>query len=176
MKTPSLSYRFLSCPRPTAAFVGLVLALALPALACAQTPPGPGDFPLRDRLFGSGGFWSPNFVTPTDSTLTFITGTSGGPKGMVFGAAVVDTRCQNRQAPEIRVLAAPPGVKLSTRIASFQGAAVDTGPSFCVGRSVTGTVLTFTGRPPRHGATVRLRVIYPPMGAWYDHTVTLPVR
>lgn len=183
MSTPRPSRRFES-PSDTAMpprrrfalLAGALLALGLPSLASAQTPPTLQDFPLRDRLFGSGGFWSPSFVTPSDSTLTFITGTSGGPKGMVFGAAIVDSRCQNRQAPEIRVLAAPPGVKLSTRLASFRASAVDTGPSFCVGRTVTGTVLTYSGRPPRAGAMVRLRVIYPPMGAWYDHTVQIPAR
>jgi len=173
------------------------LALAAPLAvgasgALAQSPPTLEQYPLRDRIFGPGGAVFPDYVTPSEFGITYYTGAGstagkGGGKGggesgnksgsnAIFGAATADFNCQQSQVPTIQVLSAPRGAKVSTGFGSFIATGRDGGAiTPCMGRPMKGTVVRYKGRAAP-GESVRLRVTYPTLGAWYDHVVPVPAR
>lgn len=158
----------------------LSLPIALGATsASAQQPPTLQQYPVRDRVFGPGGAFFPNYVTPSMPGISFMTGTGAGaqlPKGAIFAAATTDFLCQQSQVPTIKVLSAPAGLKVSTKMGAFVATGTDGGAANpCIGRPATGTVVSVKGRRTA-GQSVTLRVTYPTLGAWYDHVVTLPAR
>ncbi|TCT07571.1 hypothetical protein [Aquabacter spiritensis] len=150
--------------------------LGIPSPAFAQSPPSFQEYPLRDRILGPGGAVFPNYVTPSESSIAYLTGAAGGPKGIAFGAATVDFLCQTEQRPTITILSAPPRGKVVVTPGAFVATATDAGSTFCLGRRVEGAVVRFVGRPPKGGVKIALRVTYPHLGAWYDHVVEVPSR
>lgn len=151
-------------------------AVCAPAPAAAQAPPDFQAYPLRDRLLGPGGAVFPDYVNPSLPGIAYLTGTTGGPKGMVFGTATADMLCQASQRPVIQVLSGPPGARISVEPGTFTATRTDAGSTYCLGRPVSGAVVRYSGRVPKGGTTLTLRVTYPPLGAWYDHVVRVPVR
>lgn len=168
----------------------ILAASALPALAGADGQPTGlptlDSYPLRDRIFGSGGAFFPNYSMPSEYGLSYMTasGASLAPVGPtkaaakngrpIFAAATVDFICQAEQRPQITVLSAPAGGKVVVTPAQFVATGTDAGSTYCLGRPVSGAVVRYIGRPPRGGTTVALRVTYPHLGAWYDHVVQVP--
>lgn len=147
------------------------------------TPPTFQQYPFWDRIFGTGGLIFPGYASPTsnDSSyqrLALLIGGGTGP--VVFAAGMADTLCQPADAPTLRVLSAPPGVKLTTDYGRFVATGNDAGSSYCRGRTVRGTRLVLAGRAPRGGGSVTVRVSWPRVGrnggTSYTHTVALPTR
>lgn len=147
------------------------------------TPPTFEQYPFWDRIFGSGGLFFPGYTSPVSNSnsyqrLALLTG--GGAGSVVFAAGMADTLCQAADAPTIRVLSAPPGVRLTTDYGQFIATGNDAGSSYCRGRTVRGTRLVLAGRAPRGGGSVTLRVIWPRVGrnggTSYTHTVALPSK
>ncbi len=157
-------------------FAAFILSVGAASSALAQSPPSLQEYPLRERVFGSGGAVFPNYVTPSESSIAFLTGGAGGPKGAAFGAATVDFLCQTSQRPQITVLSAPAQGKVVVSPGTFTASRTDAGSTFCLGREVSGAVVRYVGRPPKGGAKIALRVTYPSLGAWYDHVVEVPAR
>ncbi|SCW58478.1 hypothetical protein [Ancylobacter rudongensis] len=187
-----------------AAAATLVVAVAGTAPAAAQSgpiiinpPPGSGlpyvpppdaqdsgvpptfqQYPLMNRIFGFGGAIFPGYVSPSDGRddydrRGFLT---GGRQGRVlFAAGSADSLCQMTQAPQVKVLSAPPGVKLNFTIGKFTATGVDGGSHRCLGRTVGGVLVTAKGRAPA-GATATLRVSYPFKRISYTHVVSLPSK
>ncbi|MDQ0506571.1 hypothetical protein [Xanthobacter agilis] len=163
----------------------LVLAtLALPVAlgasgAGAQSLPTLEQYPLRDRVFGPGGAFFPNYVTPSMPGISYMTGMGPAarlPKGAIFGAATMDFLCQQSQAPTIAVVSAPPGARISVSFGPFVATGTDGGATNpCLGHPAKGAVVSFKGRRAP-GQSVTLRVTYPTLGAWYDHVVPVPAR
>ncbi|OYX86477.1 MAG: hypothetical protein B7Y75_03205 [Azorhizobium sp. 35-67-5] len=163
---------------------------ALPALAGADGAPTGlptlDSYPLRERIFGSGGALFPNYSMPSEYGISYMISSgaalaSGGPAKSaaksgrpIFAAATVDFICQAEQRPQITVLSAPAGGKVVVTPAQFVATGTDAGSTYCLGRPVSGAVVRYIGRPPRGGTTVALRVTYPHLGAWYDHVVQVP--
>ncbi|QFR34522.1 hypothetical protein GBB76_16155 [Ancylobacter sp. TS-1] len=141
-------------------------------------PPNFQQYPLLSRIFGFGGAVFPGYVSPSSGRndrdrLAYLT---GGPKGrMIFAAGTADRLCQMGQAPRIRVLSAPAGVKITQDIGSFFATGTDAGSRRCVGTTAGGTRVFASGRAPR-GSTVTLRVTYPLNGPSYTHVVALPSK
>ncbi len=166
----------------TALTAVILSASALPALAGADGLPTLESYPLRDRILGPGGAFFPNYSMPSEDRIAYMTSigaplTAAGPAKAgrpIFAAATVDFICQAEQRPKITVLSAPAGSKVVVTPGQFVATATDAGSTFCLGRPVSGAVVSFVGRPPRGGATVALRVSYPHLGAWYDHVVQVP--
>lgn len=156
--------------------LGALAAVAAPAPAAAQAPPDFKSYTLRDRLLGPGGAVFPDYVNPSLPGIAYLTGTTGGPRGMVFGTATADMLCQASQRPVIQVLSGPPGARISVEPGTFTATRTDAGSTYCLGRPVSGAVVRVSGRIPKGGATLTLRVTYPPLGAWYDHVVRVPAR
>lgn len=156
--------------------LGALAAVCVPSPAAAQAPPDFQSYPLRDRLLGPGGAVFPNYVTPSLPGIAYLTGTTGGPRGMVFGTATADMLCQASQWPVIQVLSAPPKARVSVEPGTFTATRTDAGSTYCLGRPVSGVVVRYAGPVPKGGATLTLRVTYPPLGAWYDHVVRVPAR
>lgn len=137
--------------------------------AAAQSPPNFQQYPLKDRIFGSGGALFPDYSQPYERGTAYVIG-HGSRRGDIFAAGTVDYNCQQTQAPRIEVMSAPPGGKVSLRLGSFTATGIDKGLSRCIGQPARGIVVSYKGpRPP--GSTVTLRVIYPTLGAWYTHIV-----
>lgn len=153
-----------------------LLSLGAASGALAQSWTSFQEYPLSERIFGPGGAIFPNYVTPTESSIAYLTGGAGGPKGTAFGAATVDFLCQTEQRPKITVLSAPARGKVVVSPGTFIASATDAGSTFCLGRPVSGAVVRYVGRPPKGGARIALRVTYPHLGAWYDHVVEVPYR
>ncbi|MFG1462335.1 hypothetical protein V5F77_05495 [Xanthobacter sp. DSM 24535] len=176
-------------------FRALILGLALVAAAGAaqaQTqmqvlvpmgsggaPPDFNAYPLRDRLFGPGGAVFPDYVNPptegapAGSPPAYVIGS--GP-GILFAAGTADLLCQPAGRPQIQVVRAPAGAKLSVAPGAFAVTGTDAGSTLCYGKPMVGNVVRLSGKGPRSGGAVVLRVTYPPLGAWYDHQVNLPAR
>ncbi len=152
------------------------LALCAPSPAAAQAPPDFKSYTWQDRLFGPGGAISPHYVNPSLPGIAYLTGTGGGPRGMVLGVATADMLCQASQWPVVQVLSGPPGVRVTVEPGTFTATGTDAGSTYCLGRPVSGVVVRTSGRIPKGGATLTLRVTYPPLGAWYDHVVRVPAR
>ncbi len=160
------------------AVAGVLVAAASAAFvsrAEAQSPPTLQQYPLQDRIFGSGGLFSPNYVTPYEYGHGYVITSGIGSKGAIFAAANVDMRCQQLEVPTITVLSAPPGGRVAIQYGTFVPTNIDGGSTFCLGQPVRGMVVRYLGRP-RGPQTVSLRVTYPPMGAWYDHVVQVSAR
>ncbi|MFG1478648.1 hypothetical protein V5F53_08250 [Xanthobacter sp. V4C-4] len=164
------------------ALAALALPLALGAAATgagAQSLPTLEQYPLRERILGPGGAFFPNYVTPSQPGIAYVTGEgarAGLPKGAVFAAGTVDFLCQQSQVPTIKVLAAPPGAKVSVAYGPFVATGTDGGAANpCVGRPAKGAVVSVKGRRAAN-QSVTLRVTYPTLGAWYDHVVPVPAR
>ena len=94
---------------------------------------------------------------------------------MLFAAGSADSACQMTQAPQVKVLSAPPGVKLNFTIGTFTATGVDGGSHRCLGRTVGGVLVTAKGRAPA-GSTATLRVSYPFKRISYTHVVSLPSK
>lgn len=142
------------------------------------TPPNFQQYPLLSRIFGFGGAVFPGYVSPSNGRngqdgIAFLTG--GAQGRMIFAAGTADRLCQMTQAPRIRVVSAPAGVKITQDIGSFVATGTDAGSRRCVGRSIGGARVFATGRAPR-GSTVTLRVSYPLNGPSYTHVVALPSK
>lgn len=149
--------------------------LATAGGALAQSPPTFQQYPLRDRLFGPGGAVFPDYVTPSEYGVTFMTGGSGS-RSALFAAGTSDYNCQQTQIPTIQVLSAPAGGKVQIRYGSFLGTAIDGGyTTRCLGQPAKGLIVSFKGKAAP-GAAIKLRVIYPPRGVWYDHVIPVPAR
>lgn len=164
------------------ALAALALPLALGAAATgagAQSLPSLEQYPLRDRVLGPGGAFFPNYVTPSQPGISYMIGQgprAGLPKGGIFAAGTSDFNCQQSQVPTIKVLAAPPGAKVSIAYGRFTATGTDGGAANpCIGRPAKGAVVTLKGRRAP-GQSVTLRVTYPTLGAWYDHVVPVPAR
>lgn len=169
--------------RARARILGAALAasLVLPivpasAQALIQGMPDFKAYPLRDRVFGPGGAVTPDYVAPSETVLSFLTGTNGPKRGTIFGAASADLLCQQEQRPQITVLQAPAGVKLAVEPGTVLASSLDGGSTYCLNRPAAGTVVRAVGRVPKGGATVLLKVTYPHLGAWYIHEVQVPGR
>lgn len=157
-------------------FFAAILLSAGSSAALAQSPPSFQEYPLRDRIFGPGGAVFPNYVTPSIPGIAYLIGSSGGPKGTIFGTATADMNCQASQWPTVKVVSAPPTGKVVVQPGTFVASGTDAGSTYCLGRPVSGLVVRYVGRPPKGGARIALRVTYPPLGAWYDHVVNVPAR
>lgn len=143
--------------------------------AFAQSPPTLQQYPLSDRVFGPGGAVFPDYVTPSEYGTSFLIGGSG-TRSALFAAGTADMNCQQTQVPSIRVLSAPATGKVTIGYGAFRPTGIDGGAStLCLGRPAKGLVVGFRGKAAA-GERIVLRVTYPPRGAWYDHTVAIPVR
>lgn len=164
-----------SALRATSLLAGLLLATGA---AGAQSLPSLQQYPLRDRVFGSGGAFFPDYVTPSDYSSSYLIG-RGSTKGAIFAAGTADYNCQQTQVPTITVLSAPQPAKVKVRYGSFLATGIDGGSGIantkCVGQTMKGMVVTYKGRAAP-GDTVTLRVTYPTLGAWYDHVVPVSAR
>ncbi|GLK73834.1 hypothetical protein KHC23_00310 [Ancylobacter dichloromethanicus] len=139
-------------------------------------PPTFQQYPLMDRIFGFGGAIFPGYVSPSGGRNDyerrgFLTGGGNGP--VLFAAGSADSLCQMTQAPQVKVLSAPPGVKLHFTIGKFIATGVDGGSHRCLGKPVGGVLVTYKGRAPA-GATATLRVSYPFKRISYTHVVSFP--
>ncbi|MEP9353265.1 hypothetical protein ABLE93_06645 [Xanthobacter sp. KR7-65] len=156
--------------------VSLAGAAVVPAGgALAQTPPTFQQYPLGDRVFGSGGAIFPDYVTPSEFGVTYMIGGSG-TRSALFAAGTSDYNCQQTQIPTIQVLSAPPGGKVAIQYGSFIGRGIDGGyTTRCLGQPAKGLIVSFKGKAAP-GSQIALRVTYPPRGAWYDHVIPVPPR
>ncbi len=116
---------------------------------------------------GSASAWMDN--DPDAYVVNFYTG--GGSDGVLFAAGTANQQCMNLGAAQINVLSASPSVQINIRPGSFVVTGTDYGYLVCKGQRIPGTIVTGTGT-----GQVTLRVTYPPMGQWYDHTITLTGR
>ena len=138
-------------------------------------PPTFQQYPLMNRIFGFGGAIFPGYVSPSDGRndfdrSAFLTGGGNGP--VLFAAGSADSLCQMTQAPQVKVLSAPPGVRLNFSIGKFTATGVDGGGRRCLGRTIGGILVTAKGRAPA-GSTATLRVSYPFQRVSYTHVVSL---
>ncbi|TCK30704.1 hypothetical protein EV667_0802 [Ancylobacter aquaticus] len=141
-------------------------------------PPNFQQYPLMKRIFGFGGAIFPGYVSPSGGRNDrdrrgFLTGDRQGR--VLFAAGSADSLCQMTQAPQVKVLSAPPGVTLNVSIGKFTATGVDGGSHRCLGRTVGGVLVTAKGRAPA-GATATLRVSYPFKRISYTHVVSLPSK
>ena len=158
------------------AFAVLALGALSATGAAAQSLPTLDQYPLRERVFGSGGAFFPDYVTPSYSGITYVTGTGVGTKGAIFAAGTTDFNCQQTQVPTITVLSAPAKGRVTIGYGAFVATGRDGGAmNPCLGRTLKGLVVTYKG-PAAPGEQVTLRVTYPTLGAWYDHVVPVRVR
>lgn len=162
--------------RATSRIAGaLAFATLLAAGAQAQTLPTFEQYPLRDRVFGPGGAFFPDYVTPYERGIAYMTG-GGTSRHDVFAAGTTDFNCQQTQVPDITVLSAPSRGTVKVRYGSFLATGTDGGATNpCLGHTLKGMVVSYKGRAAP-GEMIRLRVTYPTLGAWYDHVVPVPTR
>ncbi|MCS0502218.1 hypothetical protein [Ancylobacter mangrovi] len=146
-------------------------------------PPTLQQYPLLNRLLGPGGAVFPGYTSPVgdgNSYQRLASLTGGGANGVLFAAGMADSLCQPADAPRLTVLSASPGLKLSTDYGRFVATGNDAGSTYCLGRTVRGTRLVLSGRPPRAGGNVTVRVSWPLVGRnggrSYTHVVSIPAR
>lgn len=125
---------------------------------------------------GGSGLFSRGYVTPDEDTPGYLTGGGRGNRNIVFAAATVDSRCQMEEAPRIAVLS-PNAGRVTISLGSFVATGNDAGSTYCMGRKVRGTIVSYAGKPAR-GERIVLRVLYPavsdrPGGRTYDHQVVV---
>lgn len=165
---------------PRAALSAIAVAISAGTLlvaggALAQSPPTFQQYPLNDRVFGPGGAIFPDYVTPSEYGVSFMTG-GGGSRSALFAAGTSDYNCQQTQIPSIQVLSAPPGGKVGIQYGRFIATGIDGGHTTkCLGQPAKGLIVSFKGKAAP-GSTISLRVTYPPRGNWYDHVITIPTR
>ncbi|MFK8253422.1 hypothetical protein [Ancylobacter terrae] len=141
-------------------------------------PPTFQEYPLWDRIFGSGGAVFPGYrMPPTDrrgrTPVSLLTGSGAGRT--LFAAGTADNLCQWQQVPTITVLTPPATGRLSTDIGPFIVTGVDGGNTLCLGRQVRGTRLNYAGPLPLRPQQITVRVAYP-FRSSYTHVVTIPAR
>jgi hypothetical protein len=153
----------------SSAALSLVALLLFSAAADAQ-----GFYP-REWWQGRSGLFAPDYITPTLDEPGYLVGDVSRARPtrdgrVVFAAASVDDYCQQDGSPSIRILEAPQGARITTRIGSFVAVRNDGGSRRCLGRTVRGTQVYYRGRANR-GDRIVLRVAYPTRGLTYDHVV-----
>lgn len=162
--------------RPALTLLAFALGALPAAPAAAQSPPSFQQYPLDQRIFGPGGAIFPDYSNPSEYGITYYTSTAPTGRGAIFAAGTADFNCQQTQVPQITVLAAPPGGKVSIAYGSFLATGIDGGAATrCLGQDLKGLVVRYKGRAAP-GATVTLRVFYPVLGPRYDHIVPVRIR
>jgi len=106
---------------------------------------------------------------PDAYVVNFFTG--GGSDGVLFAAGSANQKCISLGLAQIQVLSTSPGVRLTVQPGTFVVTGTDYGYLVCLGQRIPGTIVTGSG-----AGEARIRVSYPPIGQWYDHTLTLPGR
>jgi hypothetical protein len=134
-----------------------------------------GFYP-REWWRGDSGLFSRDYVTPDERTFGYVTGGGRGNGKIVFAAATVDARCQMEEAPRIAILS-PNASRVTITLGDFIATGNDSGSTYCRGRKVRGTIVSYVGKPAR-GERIDLRVLYPavsdrPAGRSYDHQVVI---
>jgi hypothetical protein len=147
--------------------VAAIVLLATIASASAQ-----GFYPY-DWWWGRSGLFSRDYITPSFDEPGYLYGNSRSARStragkLIFAAATVDYNCQQDGSPRITVLDASGG-RISTDIGSFVAVANDGGSKRCIGRTVRGTRVYYSGR----GNRIALRVAYPTKGLTYDHVISV---
>lgn len=142
-----------------------LIAAAL-LFAAAPASAQPGFFP-NDWLAGRSGLFNRQYIVPPNDVLDVASDggwLTGGRKGkLVFAAATVDSYCQQEQVPDIEIVERPRSGRVSVNIGGFRSTGVAGGSSFCLGRSVRGARVFYSGRG-RPGDRIVLRVRYPNYG------------
>ena len=136
--------------RPLSRLAGVVTGTAL--LAAGLSPAQAG----RDN-------------DPDAFVVNYFTG--GGKDGVLFAAGTANQQCVPQGVAQIQVISASPGVTLSITQGSFVVTGTDYGYLVCLGQRLPGTLVRGTGT-----GEARIRVTYPPLGQWYEHTLILPGR
>ena len=95
---------------------------------------------------------------------------TGGGQGRRFCSppAPPISNASARARPGIEVVSTSPGVRLSVQPGTFVVTGTDYGYLVCLGQRLPGMVVTGSG-----SGEARIRVYYPPIGQWYDHTLTV---
>ncbi|OYX13918.1 MAG: hypothetical protein B7Z15_05665 [Rhizobiales bacterium 32-66-8] len=106
---------------------------------------------------------------PDAYVVNFFTG--GGSDGVLFAAGSANQKCTSLGLAQIQVLSTSPGVRLTVQPGNFVVTGTDYGYLVCLGQRIPGTIVTGSGT-----GEARIRVSYPPIGQWYDHTLTLTGR
>ncbi|WP_341991481.1 hypothetical protein [Azorhizobium sp. AG788] len=97
--------------------------------------------------------------------------TGGGTDGVLFAAGTANQQCTDQGLPQITVLSASPGVRISVTPGTYTVTGTDYGYLVCLGRKLPGMIVRGSG-----SGQAEIRVTYPPIGQWYTHTLTLPAR
>lgn len=97
--------------------------------------------------------------------------TGGGKDGLLFAAGTANQQCVPQGVAQIQVISTSPGVSLTITRGSFVVTGTDYGYLVCLGQRLPGTLVHGTGT-----GEARIRVTYPPLGQWYEHTLVLPGR
>lgn len=103
---------------------------------------------------------------PDAYVVNFFTG--GGKGGVLFAAGTANQQCISQGPARIEVVSTSPGVRLSVQPGTFVVTGTDYGYLVCLGQRLPGMVVTGSG-----SGEARIRVYYPPIGQWYDHTLTV---
>lgn len=148
----------------------IVAVIAL--LAAATSASAQGFYPY-DWWWGRSGLFSRDYITPSFDEPGYLYGDSRSARSkrsgkLIFAAATVDYNCQQDGSPRITVLDSSGG-RISTDIGPFVAIANDGGSKRCIGRTVRGTRVYYSGR----GSRVVLRVAYPTRGLTYDHVISV---
>jgi hypothetical protein len=148
----------------------IVAAIAL--LATVASASAQGFYPY-DWWWGRSGLFSRDYITPSFDEPGYLYGNPRSARStrsgkFVFAAATVDYNCQQDGSPRITVLDSSGG-RIATDIGSFVAVANDGGSKRCIGRTVRGTRVYYSGR----GNRLVLRVAYPTKGLTYDHVISV---
>ncbi|MDE1567568.1 hypothetical protein PV781_05255 [Aquabacter sp. P-9] len=103
---------------------------------------------------------------PDAYVVNFFTG--GGKDGVLFAAGTANQQCISQGPARIEVVSTSPGVRLSVQTGTFVVTGTDYGYLVCLGQRLPGAVVTGSGV-----GEAKIRVYYPPIGQWYDHTLTV---
>ena len=103
---------------------------------------------------------------PDAYVVNFFTG--GGKDGVLFAAGTANQQCISQGPARIEVVSTSPGVRLSVAQGTFVVTGTDYGYLVCLGQRLPGAVVTGSG-----SGEAKIRVYYPPIGQWYDHTLTV---
>ncbi len=103
---------------------------------------------------------------PDAYVVNFFTG--GGKDGVLFAAGTANQQCISQGPARIEVVSTSPGVRLNVQPGSFVVTGTDYGYLVCLGQRIPGAIVTGSGSGQAH-----IRVYYPPIGQWYDHTLTV---
>ncbi len=148
----------------------IVAVVAL--LAAATSAQAQGFYPY-DWWWGRSGLFSRDYITPSFDEPGYLYGDSRSARStragkFIFAAATVDYNCQQDGSPRVTVLDSSGG-RVATDVGSFVAVANDGGSKRCLGRTVRGTRVYYSGR----GNRVVLRVAYPTKGLIYDHVISV---